>query len=88
MGDAPDPAGYPFRAFIGIAPRLYQQVFAMPERKTDDGQWLDWERMRHTSWPRWGAPANVYVLKERQSVLKLRQDTSDSDDDPDLTESR
>lgn len=71
--DGSDNAKVTFQAFIGIAPRLYMSVFSMPERKAQDGGWLDWDTVRRTRQPRHAEPSDAYIGKERDySVLLLK----------------
>lgn len=59
----------PIRAFIGVAPRLYMQVFMMPERKAADGQWIDWNKIRRRQSPRYGESADSYMNRELSSIV-------------------
>lgn len=61
-----------FQGFIGIAPRLYMSVFAMPERKAQDGGWLDWDAVRRMRQPRHAESSDSYIGKERDCVLLLK----------------
>lgn len=63
----------PFRAFLGIAPRLYTRVFEMPERKGGDGAWLDWDVVRRAQSPRQVEPFDSYVRKERDWAAYLER---------------
>lgn len=62
----------PFRAFTGIAPRLYAEVFAAPERRDGD-RWLDWEKVRDHQQPRTSASPNAYMQKEDEALKLLKQ---------------
>jgi cytidine deaminase len=42
----------PFRAFIGIAPRLYTTAFVAPRRRDGQGQWLQWDAVKKDRMPR------------------------------------
>jgi deoxycytidylate deaminase len=61
----------PFHAFIGIAPRLYMSVFAMSSRKADDGQWIDWDRIRCRQSPRYHESSDAYINKEENGIMLL-----------------
>jgi hypothetical protein len=41
-----------FRAFTGIAPRLYTTVFEMPTRRGAGGAFLDWDAIKNDAVPR------------------------------------
>lgn len=60
--DEDDGVRVPFRAFTGIAPRLYSDVFQMPKRKTKRGDWLEWDAIRTDASPRRFEP----VLGDRE----------------------
>jgi cytidine deaminase len=60
--DLDDRVRVPFRAFTGIAPRLYADVFQMPKRRNKQGGWLDWDTVRQESLPRRFEP----VLGDRE----------------------
>jgi deoxycytidylate deaminase len=60
-----------FRAFTGIAPRLYAEAFSAPNRR-DGGQWVDWEKCCVHQMPRKSASPNMYLEKEDEA-LKLLQ---------------
>jgi cytidine deaminase len=61
----------PFRAFTGIAPRLYADAFSAPNRRDGD-KWVDWDKCRATQMPRKSASPNVY-LETEDEALKLLQ---------------
>jgi cytidine deaminase len=42
----------PFRAFIGIAPRLYTTAFVAPARRDGQGHWIQWDAVKRASMPR------------------------------------
>jgi hypothetical protein len=61
----------PFHAFIGIAPRLYMSVFAMSSRKADDGQWIEWNKIRRRQSPRYHESSDAYINKEENGIMFL-----------------
>lgn len=61
--DKDDGVRVPFRAFTGIAPRLYADVFQMQKRRNKDGGWLDWDQVKKESSPRRFEP----VLDDRET---------------------
>jgi len=63
----------PFRAFTGIAPRLFADAFAAPNRR-DGEKWVDWEKCRAHQMPRRSASPNMYLEKEDEALklLKIR----------------
>jgi deoxycytidylate deaminase len=50
--DAEDESRVPFRAFTGVAPRLYTTAFIAPERRDGQGRWLQWDTVKRESVPR------------------------------------
>jgi len=60
----------PFRAFTGVAPRLYADAFAAPNRR-DGSKWVDWEQQRITQMPRKSASPNMYLEKEDEALKLL-----------------
>ena len=62
-----------FRAFVGVAPRLYNKVFSMPKRKDDGGRWLDWEAIRQQQQPRRGNEMVAYGDREDKNVQELNR---------------
>jgi cytidine deaminase len=62
----------PFRAFTGIAPRLYVDAFLAPNRR-DGNKWADWEKCRTTQMPRKSASPNMYLEKEDEALKLLER---------------
>lgn len=62
----------PFRAFTGIAPRLYVDAFTAPNRR-DGTKWVDWDKCRVTQMPRRAASPNMYLEKEDEVLTVLRK---------------
>lgn len=62
----------PFHAFIGIAPRLYADAFAAPNRRDGD-KWVDWEKCRSHQMPRKSASPNMYLEKEDEALKLLKK---------------
>jgi cytidine deaminase len=60
----------PFRAFTGIAPRLYADAFTAPNRR-DGNKWVDWEVQRTRQMPRKSASPNMYLEKEDEALNLL-----------------
>lgn len=60
----------PFLAFTGIAPRLYADVFQMPDRKIDD-KWIDWNSLRRRQMPRRSVGPVSYLEKEDEAIKLL-----------------
>jgi deoxycytidylate deaminase len=69
--DDAKPGKVSFRAFIGVAPRLYMPVFAMSARKADDGQWIDWNKIRRRQCPRYHESSDAYINKEENGIMFL-----------------
>jgi cytidine deaminase len=62
-----------FEPFVGIAPRIYVEMFAAPRRKDRDGRSLNWIDSR--SEPKWKQFVPSYLLMEDQvlgRVLPIR----------------
>lgn len=62
-----DPAGevadrVTFEPFVGIAPRLYLELFGMVRRKTEEGKLVEWQRVKAT--PKVSASAPAYLSNE------------------------
>jgi deoxycytidylate deaminase len=62
----------PFRAFTGIAPRLYADGFSAPNRRDGD-KWVDWEQWRTRQMPRKSASPNMYLEKEDEALNLLKK---------------
>lgn len=62
----------PFRAFTGIAPRLYADAFTAPNRR-DGTKWMDWEVQRIHQMPRKSASPNMYLEKEDEALRLLQK---------------
>lgn len=62
-----------FRPYFGIAPHRYLALFKAPERKTDDGLWVEWERIRKIQKPRLGGSMKTYVDNEQEFVAELER---------------
>jgi deoxycytidylate deaminase len=60
----------PFRAFVGIAPRLYSTVFCAPERRVGS-TWKRWDETRDLSQPRRALPPAAYIDAENESIELL-----------------
>jgi len=77
--DGDEPGLVTFRAFTGIAPRLYTCVFEMPERRGQGGAWLQWDDIRLTALPRRFesilGPREDDVLKLLTATLKSKEAT-------------
>jgi deoxycytidylate deaminase len=66
-----------YRAFTGITPRQYQQVFSMSERGSKKGLNLEsWEASRRSLSPRYVIPnaSEAYLAAENQELLNLAQE--------------
>ncbi|MBK9262399.1 MAG: hypothetical protein IPM54_21675 [Polyangiaceae bacterium] len=62
----------PFVPFVGIAPRMYMDLFSAPERKDEKtGKWIEWEQIRQTQTPRLGGDINTYVEQEEEAATML-----------------
>jgi len=61
----------PFRAFTGVAPRLYADAFTAPNRR-DGSKWVDWEIQRTHQMPRNSASPNMYLEKEDEALNLLK----------------
>lgn len=61
-----------FEPFVGVAPRLYERLFAMEARKDDDGNVIDWTRKKATAHPR-GVDSDdmFYLLREAFKLTAL-----------------
>jgi deoxycytidylate deaminase len=70
--DGQDPTRVAFRAFTGIAPRLYPSVFASPPRKSG-GAWVRWDEIKTTQVPRSAAPFVAYREIEAQQLIELSE---------------
>jgi cytidine deaminase len=62
----------PFRAFTGVAPRLYASAFIAPNRR-DGSKWVDWEIQRTHQMPRNSASPNMYLEKEDEALHLLKE---------------
>lgn len=69
--DAENGKRVPFIAFVGLAPRLFVDFFAMPKRKGQDGKWVSWDEIRSTQEPRLANPPGAYLEKEQDWVVVL-----------------
>jgi hypothetical protein len=61
----------PFVPFLGVAPRNYSDIFAMPERKTDTGEVIDWAA--ETANPRVSGSFWSYLEYEKEDLNLLTQ---------------
>ena len=61
-----------FEPFVGVAPRLFERVFAMDKRKDDRGRIIDWARDKATAQPK-GVDASdlFYLLREQMKLQAL-----------------
>jgi cytidine deaminase len=50
--DDEDENRVPFRAFTGVAPRLYSNAFVSPDRRDGQGRWIQWDAVKKESLPR------------------------------------
>lgn len=66
--DCDDTKRVPFKAFVGTSPLRYRDFFTMPERKTKDGEWVDWDAVRQERQPRIGGSAVGYREAEVEWV--------------------
>lgn len=67
-----DPNKIPFVPFLGVAPRAYSNIFAMAERKNDDGTVITWDPVKAN--PRVSGSFWSYVQYEKED-LKILADT-------------
>lgn len=63
-----------FRPYLGIAPHRYLALFQAPQRKTNDGFWVDWEHIRRTQAPRLGGSFKTYGAIEEDFVARLNKE--------------
>jgi deoxycytidylate deaminase len=61
----------PFVPFLGVAPRNYTDIFAMSERKTDNGEVIDWAA--ETANPRVSGSFWSYLEYEKEDLNLLTQ---------------
>lgn len=59
-----------FEPFVGVAPRLYERLFAMDLRKDDNGKVIDWARKRTEANPRGIEPEDLFYLDREKFKLK------------------
>jgi cytidine deaminase len=66
-----DPNKIPFVPFLGVAPRNYSNIFAMPDRKQEDGEVIEW--VAETANPRVSGSFWSYLEYEKEDLSLLAQ---------------
>jgi deoxycytidylate deaminase len=61
-----EPNRVPFLPFLGVAPRAYPHIFAMPDRKKTDGTVIDWDE--RTANPRVSGSFWSYIEYEKEDL--------------------
>ena len=62
-----------FRAYIGISPTRYMDLFVAPRRHDDDDKLIEWETIKGSTNPRLGNPLVSYLEREKEHVDLLNQ---------------
>ncbi|MGC1620781.1 MAG: anti-phage dCTP deaminase [Candidatus Acidiferrum sp.] len=65
-----DPNKIPFTPFLGVSPRIYLDIFQMPNRKSKDGKLIKWEAA--TAHPRVSGSFWSYFQYEKEDLKFLR----------------
>lgn len=79
-GDPSEHTKVKFEPFVGIAPRIYMNVFEMRKRKTSDGKRIEWNR--GNAQPRLSPPTLDYLTLEREYAILLEKKLDGVSDTP------
>jgi cytidine deaminase len=76
-----------FRAFVCVAPRRYEEFFEAPEPRgrsplsevirRRDGEWINWDSVKHKRWPRRGDVPVAIMTRESSSLERFHKRLAD-----------
>jgi cytidine deaminase len=66
--DEEDNSRVPFVPYVGVAPRLYRELFEMAPRRNNDGTLVDWEAIKKTQVPRIRRADLGYLASETEQM--------------------